>query len=1495
MEIMPHIKALLDDLIKMTSHITVKRTDLANKYENNNDTLQLYLQAVQVLDGMSTFKTYNKFPKEVLRNLSLWEKTDDKYLFGALKPLTNLPETIISKMSDGSHQMTISSSRPSMDDHISNVGNGWVYDTGNGYLSTIYNKEYKTKTFDIMYNPIDTSTGNIDINTNIPNIIMPNDSFYSMKRLSLYIYDDKYEEYVPINIDFISEYVLLEKIEGTYKIPTDSEYIWDENFFVEDKLKGNGKLIINNDLSSISSDENVYAHRYKFNIIYADNRYYSHEVYIEKNAILDDTLYSRLDNLEYYLSDSGAYNPIYEKSIYGTYVYEDNQFVELTEEQLKTADVNSLYVKTVNDVSLVYYLYYYKNANVVVNSTYTTELGGIFNRYKTYKGLENEELNDTMIIYYNYEEEPNPSNVNQVAITVADSTNTEIIDVAKDKDGNEVYIPDTYDKFYVYKDPEGQYTKKSYYYEKSISVSDEKYSISETIEGTHGLLYEKCIYINKDAEYYICNQLFTNDQINEYYKHPNAVPTSPSWIRESLTTLMNNYVLKKYCPTYGNTDYLVPLYTGETNRYYREINGLPPLNNSNANPRINRLTINPDYTGKYLTPYIFELTDAEIDMMEKSGLLKTYQDAYPTLKYLHFLGSNRIDVIKARQAAPYDILKIDDSEMMLTKSIFNENYNIAKNYIFKKHYKPDMFGQHQYYHAYIGFVICVLAMIMCITKSGEILIQNKFIDQKTVDLVLKSYGFENTFSSIPLVYRREIAKNIVKLIRNKGIDSIYDIVYKLFDISDVEVYKYFFRKSINTTGDGELLFNKTKCKKCNYSSSETFDKCPNCGSTNIEYDAPDYDISISQVPISSDNITKDIVDPSNKLNYNDITSGDRYWGVYESDESVKNKIKDMAFNYMNSKYITLNNRFNLTELNFNSSYLLNYLLETSKINNSNILIDIDEMSEPQKLENLLIMLFAIQSIKYKFDGNIPNDIVSAAAVYKFNLDKTVVGDDGKAKKIIDYYIDYMDAESAKDVTNIESQINKIYEYNSMHDADPSIRGAIYNDKHDVSITELSETYLMNINDSSLYKKLISLRENANTVNDFICFDQLLKCISICKETDQVYKLETPVWELMYDSIYKYDDEKEEFNKYDENIHYLDIRNHWVLVKSPEKEEIYNKLGEPIKLRKNDDGSYTKIDDETYVGKIYYDHFSNIPSNILVTTSRPGILDVSENIDTVICINDISKKEFLDVENLEELNDRIEVYKKINILNELNYEEYLKVLSLSKDKENYAKLNTKYISIGVNNYAYIGNYPLETFISTEEFNSPILYIEVIPTDDIQPEYSLKIYRRCTNALTYAMYLREMAPELYEYLNRKSGESYEDYIERLNKFNSTIIATIEDNIESETIKNKLKISYADFSNISKYIKLIINVFKSYSIDLSSMDVIYNIDDDINNRFKIIDDFSTNETYAIDSNLHIRSDIASEEIYHTNDTLKINDEIYIEYYTNKSIDIDTNNSDT
>ena len=1551
MELMPHIKALLDDLIKMTKHIDIKRTDLADRYEDNTRTTLLYQQVSEILHGMPSFYTYTVYPREVLNSYGKWVKAEDTSNFGVLEPLTS-SENITSSMISG-QKMTISNKAP-LD--RGNIGEGWVKLIGNDSF-------YVTKTYSATINDSNYNISRPDSegNYNPSDIVQPfifTNNLRNSKTRYLYIKDERFNKYVKVDISFISEYI--EKPEDMDKFlenPENSSYVYDSdkngNYIVYvENIKNNYEKIVK-DPNVIPNSEIEYLFRYKVEFYFADSYYYgNNEYYFEDNYIIDENKYSRIDNNEYYYTDNDIYLPLYTQNNNGSYIYseEESKFIELDKEELSSIDPSKLYSKEIESPEAVYYRYNYLQDGLInMNETYMID-DQEFNRYEL--------SGNNFVLYYAYNDDL-PKENDKCILGIETIKSSIEFKTYISLDGEEIPLNvDDRAIYYFYEDQEGLYKREEYVtdnntvfrYTNSTSETDKKYSMSKKEPSSY---QHACIYLNtsENNEFYVYERVLTDNQVYKYYRNRNEIPEI---YREDLVKLMKDYILNLYCPDYNNDDYNIPIYTGETNRYYRELNGLPPLNVSLYHPKIDRYRINPYYEGTNINPYLYELTDSEVDKMEELGYLKQYQDMYPDYIYLRHLGRHRIDVITARNAAPYDILHINDSEMSITSEMFISNYSVAKNYIFKKYYKPNMFGTHQYYHAYIGFIICVLTLIMCMVKSGEILIENKFMDQETVDLILKSYGFEHTFDSIPLVYRREIAKNILKLIRNKGTDNIYEIIYSLFNISDIEVYKYYFKKTHIRDKHNTLLYYLVDKNGEYLLDNENNEKVK---ITKLEYEnnkdryegyqlKPYSDIGIYQVPISSSNTSKDIMNDSNSLNYNDITSSDIYWGVYESDESVKNKILDIPFNYMNSKYITLNNKFNLTELNFNSVYLLNYLLESTALNENDIIVDIEEISEAQTLKNLLVMLFAIQSIRYGFDGNIPSDIVSAATVFKFNLDKSVTGDDGEAKRIIDYYLQYMSKDGAVKALDIDKQIESIRRSNSILS---SVEGAIYNNKSDNSVNDMTETYIKNIsiddtltptNEASLYNTLINYRENSKNISDFKCFDDLLHCISICDETQKAYKFPNTIWEKMYECQYKNSGDINSTNEIVENsnkMYYTNILTSWNLIRDDSKKLellnlvdgaeakelirlkddtyidaenykieskiIKNEYGNPITtydIYQYIEGEWILTDLVPYDGNTYYEHFLYCNTiNSIVSTKNAIVYGFDEKFEYVININDLTRNELMKTKDLSELKDRIDIYKKESLFGEskLDLDTYIKDL-VESDIGGIQKVrDISSTNIGINNIAYIGHITLDEFVNSAMYslNGPVMYVEVTKnTDTSENIYDVKIYKKCDYALSYSMYLREMAPDLYSYLQPKSSETEDEYRERINKFSSTIIATIENNIESKKIKERLNLSYVDFSNISKYIRLIINVFKSYSIDLSSMDIIYNIDDINNNRVKIIDGFSTNEKYGIDSNLRLTSDVSYNEKNYIKDIFSMKDELYIEYYSRQFYDVEHNDPD-
>ena len=1070
MELMPHIKALLDDLVSITKNMTVKRSDLAIANENDDDTKNcdnLYYEYKKIIDGELTYAACIKsdIPYNVLSNIYKWEKQDytDSYnltpddsktvnglqtIFIRNKSISNEEgpeEEYLNKLGD----VYIRQNYPMIqNENKQSISGSFVklYRNTNTYRYTdihLYEK-YNGDTTDLIqddtflgiYHKKDGSVANDKIETEITiddnNRVIFFDK--NAKQIKLYVKDNKFsidgkssffreirykrdEEYI-LESDVIDSFDIYETenaaatgfskdekldfyLEQLAAVNVEADYIFyggfaDRNYeesqsyiydsYEDDPTTGHRSLVkyvFDNDfgkyrLKRATGDENLEVYyRRSFNEYYLMDDDSDGYVYVEKYSQVP-YYYDKVDNEDYYEVSM----PVYD-DITGDFKRDENGLI-LTEKTgiYETADnlKNDLDLET----SIVYSKYYNNKSGLIdINETFINSNGDEVNRYKL--NIITDNISGINVMYktlmlFAEDSYGNPSedNVKIVYITKEHEEDSYYEYYTSNKDGSFIFKDNKY-----IQDFEDEVSDR---FVKNVRYSPYFYDYNTiTRNFKRKYLYDDdtFTYINPNIDIYSVVRLFSDEDIQSIWN--NKYTITPD-IEKVIMEVYSEYIKDSYAPLRNNTDWTVTRYDGETNGYYRALNGLPPLDNMYNQPRIDRFKINEEYIGYDVNPYLYDLTDNEVDTITSNGMLANYMKLYPNSDYLRHLGRNRIDVCKARDAAPFEILtygKYLNEEHLI---MFSDAYKISKNYVIHNYYKPEMFAVNPYYGSYIAMLILVHALQICAAQSGDILTHNKYADYETVQLKLKSFGFENTFEHIPLVYRKNIAKNIELLIKNKGIDNIYDIVYKIFGIDDVEVFKYYFRKMLDNDGN------------------------PN--------------ISISQVPISSENVVRDIINKDNDLDYDTITNADKYWGVYEPKESVKKMFEEYPFNYMNSKYITLNNKFNLSKLNFSSSYYLNYIQEMLSKNNIKFMISIDGFDHPISLKNLIVMLFAIQSVRFGFDGNIPSDIIATSAILKFNLsdEVTITGSEAREKskliEIINKYYNNMSNRQTYDTSNL---------------------------------------------------------------------------------------------------------------------------------------------------------------------------------------------------------------------------------------------------------------------------------------------------------------------------------------------------------------------------------------------------------------------------------------------------------------------------------------------
>lgn len=400
----------------------------------------------------------------------------------------------------------------------------------------------------------------------------------------------------------------------------------------------------------------------------------------------------------------------------------------------------------------------------------------------------------------------------------------------------------------------------------------------------------------------------------------------------------------------------------ERNDYYRMLMGLP------ANLDITPLFITDTVAGVDNTIPLHNMTNDEISILTSMGYINKLIKQYPTKPYLKFLGSKGIDQVFARSAKKFDIIRSGSFDSAAIKTRFELNYEISRTYILNNYYKKRMSLDQQYYDSYIGFIITTNAIIMTVNDSIEIFNNREYYNELMVRQILQSHDL-NIYDDIPLSYRKEVANNIKSLIVSKGTDEVIFKIFKLFGFDNVVVKKYYLVKEHKKDGDGNYVFE--------YESD---------GVTPVYNHM--YDVSFAAVDITTDNIDAEIRKPENKIAYTDVVVSDKYWGGYESDTEIKNRLLKEDFNYIDTDYVTIGTAYFLADIVTEMSYAFSTTLAVKDYIKKLTFIE-PIFGFTIDVFYALTMLGAMISRKAGFQGDIVSNPANLAYLYKFNFERSL--------------------------------------------------------------------------------------------------------------------------------------------------------------------------------------------------------------------------------------------------------------------------------------------------------------------------------------------------------------------------------------------------------------------------------------------------------------------------------------------------------------------------
>lgn len=481
----------------------------------------------------------------------------------------------------------------------------------------------------------------------------------------------------------------------------------------------------------------------------------------------------------------------------------------------------------------------------------------------------------------------------------------------------------------------------------------------------------------------------------------------------------------------------------EKNNYYRMLNGLPDLGDYNLYIKgVNGIRDNIP---------VHELDNNEIFIGQVNGAISQLIAENPTREYLKFLGNKKIDIIEARTAKNWDILTTGSYKNERFYRRFFKNYTISRNYVIDTMYDPSRsVGQ---YEGFIGYTILINALTMTIAEYPDMVMSREYMDDYMVNLNLASFGYLDDFKDFPLNYKKRISDNILHLIKNKGNSDIYELVAnKVFGFKDLDVYKLKIIKEHNRDGGGAPIF-------------------PEISPGVLDYDAM-YNIYFAKIKLDKDvSVINEAKNIANQIGLTTITSSDPYWGGdAETDAEILNQLYVQDRSVFHSKYITMNNIYDLTELNYEMSYMLNFLISIKDTTND-LRIELNTSLATQSIFNVVIFLFAAIAKSMGFAGDIPADMASVATIKRFNIEYSIFA----MEEILEKY-----PRNKIDKTQID--LNKF-------------------NTNTTNATDVLSAYFEN---TEIYKYLTRVKEESEDLDTVLLCSELLDFFFTSKQINTIY-------------------------------------------------------------------------------------------------------------------------------------------------------------------------------------------------------------------------------------------------------------------------------------------------------------------------------------------------------------------------------------------------------
>lgn len=491
----------------------------------------------------------------------------------------------------------------------------------------------------------------------------------------------------------------------------------------------------------------------------------------------------------------------------------------------------------------------------------------------------------------------------------------------------------------------------------------------------------------------------------------------------------------------------------EKNNYYRTLQGLP----DNEDDKFIFLDKSV-YEEFKLDPKlaIHQLDDEAILKIEKRGILDGIKSLYPNKKYLNFLGTNRVDLVRARTAKNFAILALPRGISESFYDEFSNTYEQCREYFMSVIHIKDFSKRYDLYDNFIGLMIMVMTIQRVMTNTFKYGIDRDFYDLGSIQMMFESYNVP-FIPELPMDYQRMLVRNLNSLLHYKSTDKVLYDICSILGFERIQIFKYFLIKEHKLDDQEHPIFA--------YKEVDNGDGTKSL----VEDHKKMYDLYFQTVELRERNIALALADSTNRLDYDQVVTEDPFWWGEDSD--LQELLYTSEYNYVETKFLNMNIMYKLTEMLFEVMYVFRILLD-KKDEIGEVTIQLPKLFENRNIPifNVVIFLCALIARKNKMVGNIISTPSKTLSILGFNFEA--------------------------DFTLIKNEIQK----------NPNLDKRMLNWIMDLKINEPGDINKLYTNIKQLNDFIVQRLGDTQNIDEYRAYKKLYEALMITQDTQELFKM-----------------------------------------------------------------------------------------------------------------------------------------------------------------------------------------------------------------------------------------------------------------------------------------------------------------------------------------------------------------------------------------------------